>query len=83
MQREKRRFLVYMATSAYHVISKGVENGVFRHTCMYKRPILTKYWNYNNFVEILCSYLRYTDRLLDKKVLWKYYYRKKYIEEFV
>ena len=38
---------------------------ILRHTCMYKQPILTKQWNYNNFVQILHSYLRYIDRLLD------------------
>ena len=47
MEREKRRVFVYMAASAYHVISKEVENCVFRHnhifrrTFMYKQPILT------------------------------------------
>ena len=33
---------------------------------MYKQFILTKQWNYNNFVQMLYSYLRYTDRLLDE-----------------
>ena len=32
---------------------------------MYKQPILTKQRNCNNFVQILYSYLRHTDRLLD------------------
>ena len=60
-----------MAASTYRVISKEVEsrvfrrNRIFRHTCMYKQPILTKYWNCINFVQILYSYLRYTDRPLD------------------
>ena len=60
-----------MTASAYHVILKEVENRVFRHnrilrhTCIYKQPILTKWWNYNNFVQILYSYLKYTDTLLD------------------
>ena len=40
-------------------------NRIFRHTCIYKQPILTKQWNYNIFVQILYSYLRYTARLLD------------------
>ena len=68
---EKRRLFVDMTASAYHVISKEVENRIlrpnhiFRHTCMYKQPILTKQWNYNIFVQILYSYLRYIDRLLD------------------
>ena len=48
MEREKRRVFLYMAASAYHVISKEVENCVFRHnhifrrTFMYKQPILTR-----------------------------------------
>ena len=43
----KRRFSKYMAARTYHVISKEVENivfrhnRIFRHTCMYKQPILT------------------------------------------
>ena len=48
MESEKRGFFVYMATSAYHVISKEVENRIFRHNrifihkSMYKQPTLTK-----------------------------------------
>ena len=55
-----------MAASAYHVISKVVDNyifrhnHIFRHTCIYKQPISTKKWNYNIFVQILYNYLRYT-----------------------
>ena len=50
MDWEKRRFFVYMAASAYHVILNEVENRVFRHnhilrhTCIYKQSILTKWW---------------------------------------
>ena len=71
MEWKKRRIFVHMAASTYHVISKEVENRVFkhnrifRHTCMDKQPILTTKWNHNNFLQILHSYLRYTDRLLD------------------
>ena len=93
-----------MAASAYHVIPKEVENCVFRHncifrqTCMYKQPTLTKQWNYNNFTQLLHSYLRYTDRLLDVfffvapcniiRTSWKskkkrLNYRKKYLGKFV
>ena len=41
-----------MAASSYHVISKEVENHIFRHNwifrhiSMYKQPTLTKYGNY-------------------------------------
>ena len=60
-----------MATSAYHVIPKEKENlifgpnCIFKHTCMNKQTKLTKQGNYNFFAEILYSYLRYLDRLLD------------------
>ena len=69
MEWEKRRFFVYMVASAHHVITKEVENRVFqdkcifRHTRIYKEHKLTRHWNYNNSVQILYSYLRYTDRL--------------------
>ena len=45
----KRRFFAYIAASAYHAISKGVKNHVFRHnwifrhTCMYKQTTVTKF----------------------------------------
>ena len=58
-----------MAASVYYFISEEVENYIFRHnwilkhTCMYKKPALTKYWNYNLFVQILYSHFRYTNRL--------------------
>ena len=45
---EKIRFFTYMVPSSYHVISKEVENHIFRHNwifrhmCMYKQPTLTK-----------------------------------------
>ena len=60
-----------MAATVYHFVSKEKENRIFghncifRHTCMYKQTKLTKQRNYNIFVQILYSYLRYTDRLLD------------------
>ena len=38
----REKVFVYMAASVYHVISKDVENPIFRHTCMYKQIILIK-----------------------------------------
>ena len=37
----------------------------FLDTRMQKQSIQTKQWNYNIFVQVLHSYLRYTDRHLD------------------
>ena len=93
-----------MVASAHHVIPKEVENRVlkdkciFRHTGIYKQHKLTGHWNYNNFVQILYSYLRYTDRLCGCVFLvarcniirasWelrkneRLSYRKKYTEKF-
>ena len=62
---EKKIFYV----STYHVISKEVENHIFRHNCIFryacinKQPALRRYWNYNICVQILYSYSRYTRRL--------------------
>ena len=48
MEWQKRRYFVYMAGSVDHVMSKEVENRIFRHnhifrhTRMYKQPMLTK-----------------------------------------
>ena len=67
----EKNILINLAASAYYVTSKEVENRVFRHnrifrqTCMHKQPIFTKSWNFNNFVQILYSYLRGIDKLLD------------------
>ena len=66
----EKKFSGYIAASAYHVMSRELENCVLRHsrvfihTYIYKQPMLTKYRNYNNFEKILCSYLRYTERIL-------------------
>ena len=94
-----------MAPSSSHVILKEVEkhifkhNLIFRHTCMYKQPTLTKQWNDAIFLQIWCSYFRHTGRLFLGCALrlvccniirtsWetkkeRLGYRKKYIEEFV
>ena len=40
-------------------------NRIFRHTCMCKKSILIKQCNYNIFLQVSNSYLRYTDTLLD------------------
>ena len=68
---KKVDFFCICGCCSVHVISKEVENRVFRRnwifrpTYFYKQPILTRQWNYNNFVHMLYSYLRYNDRLLD------------------
>ena len=47
----EKKIPVDMAASVYHVITKEVENlvfrdnHIFRHTCMYKQPRLIKQWN--------------------------------------
>ena len=52
-----------MTASTYRVISKEEENHIFSHnwifrdTCIYMQPTLTKKWNYI-FVQILCSYFQ-------------------------
>ena len=44
----KEKFFVFMAASVNHIISKEVENyifrhnHIFRHTCIYKQTILKK-----------------------------------------
>ena len=94
-----------MAALSYHVISKEVvkqifkRNLIFRHSCIYRQPTLTKSWNFNIFVQILYSYFRYTGRLFLGYALFvarcntirtswetkkeRLSYRKKCIEEFV
>ena len=58
-----------MASLAYNVVSKKVENQIFRHnwiftqTCVYKQTTLKKLWNSNIFVQILYSYFSYTGGL--------------------
>ena len=66
--KRKRIFFVYMDDSAYRVLSKEVDNRIFRPnrilgTCIYKQP----YWQSSEiiiiFVQLSHSYLRYTDVL--------------------
>ena len=71
---EKISFFAYIAASAYHIISKEVENHIFRHklifryTCMYKQHTLTN--NYDIFAQMWYSYFRYTFRLFLECVLF-------------
>ena len=69
--REKKVFCIYgcftisgyiTSLGTFYITSLGT--WIFRHTCIYKQPPLTKYWNYNIFVQIWYSCFRYTDRLL-------------------
>ena len=57
-----------MAESVDHVLSQEVGNCIlrhnFRHSCMYKQPMLSKQWNYNIFAQIFHSSLSYINRLL-------------------
>ena len=57
-----RKKKAFMATSAYYVVSKEVQNCMtrqshFRYTCMYKKSVWTKQWNCNILVQILCNFL--------------------------
>ena len=67
----KEDFLYIWLLQRHHVISKEVENcifrhnRIFRHSCMHKQPISTKQWNCNIFMQISHRYVRHTDRLLD------------------
>ena len=55
---EGKIFFANMAVLAYHVISTEAEkhifkhNWIFRHSCIYKQPTLTKLWNFH----IFCKY---------------------------
>ena len=69
-----RENILHIQELKCHVISTeenrvSRHNGIFRHTCMYKQPIWTKQPNYNDFVQILYSYLRFTDKFVDVLIL--------------
>ena len=63
--RKKNIFRIYGCLSVSRRNRVFSQDRIFRHTCMYKQLILTMSWNYNNFAQILYSYLGYTDRFLD------------------
>ena len=63
--RKKNIFRIYGCLSVSRRNRVFRQDRIFRHTCMYKQLILTMSWNYNNFAQILYSYLGYTDRFLD------------------
>ena len=59
LQKERKEiFFAYMAASSYRVMSKQVENGIFRHkwiyrhTCMRKQP----HWQSSGIIIFLCKY---------------------------
>ena len=80
---KKKIFFVYKTISTYHVISKEVENRIFKHTCtfrhtyMCKKPRLTKWWNYYIFVFIILVELKYyiiiSDRLIGSWMCFSFY----------
>ena len=85
-------FFAYMAASSYHVISKEVENHIFKHnlmfrdTCMYKEPTLTKYFRYTGRLFLGCALLLAHCNII--RASWetkkeRLGHRKKYIKEFV
>ena len=85
-------FFAYMAASSYHVISKKVENHIFKHnlmfrdTCMYKQPTLTKYFKYTGRLFLGCALLLAHCNII--RASWetkkeRLGHRKKYIKEFV
>ena len=81
-----------MAASSYHVITKEVENHIFKHnlmfrdTCMYKQPTLTKYFRYTGRLFLGCALLLAHCSII--RASWetkkeRLGHRKKYIKEFV
>ena len=64
MELEKKLFFVYMAASALYQRRQKTVSFLCRHTRMHKKHILTKQWNYNNFAQILHSYVKHTDQAL-------------------
>ena len=70
LQNERKEDFLYIWLLQWITLcQKEVENCIFRHnrifrlTFMYKQPKLTRKWNYNIFVQILHSSVRYTDEL--------------------
>ena len=70
-ERKESFLYIWLLQRTRKSISKKLKNRIFRnnfifrHICMYKQPILTQQWNFKTSMQILSSYLRYTDRLLD------------------
>ena len=95
--REKKIFCI----NGCFIVSRYIKGGRKLHlwTQLNKEPVLAKSWNFNIFVQIWCSYFRYTGRLFLGcavllahgniiRALWqtkkeRLSYRKTYIEEFV
>ena len=71
----KEDFFVYISDSAYRIRSKEVENHIFRlnfifrYTCMYQLPILTKLLNYNVFCKY---YIVISDTLIGCRLCFSY-----------
>ena len=66
--REKKIFFVYMAASAYHVISKEVKNQIFRQIEFLDTPVYINNRHEQSSGSILflckcCSYFRYTGKI--------------------
>ena len=100
-RKENFLYVQRIAASAYHVISKEVENHIMDTTAFLDTHVCVNdpYWKSSEiiFVQILYSYLSYTDRLVDVflvaccniiRACWetkkkKLSFRKKYIKNFL
>ena len=58
-KRKKHFLYIWFTVSCYvkvgrkSYLSTQLHFYILSHTCMYRQPTLTKYWNYNVFVQIL------------------------------
>ena len=63
-QRKNYFLYIWLLQRALYQRRQKTVSFLCRHTCMHKKHILTKQWNYNNFAQILHSYVRQTDQAL-------------------
>ena len=75
---EKRRFFLYIAASSYHVISKEIENRVFKHNRIFRHNrifINNPYLQISGVITILCKYyILISDTLKGSCVCFSFYW---------
>ena len=66
MELEKRRFFVYMAASVDHAMSTEVENGVFRHSRIFRNNtcIINQFWQSSKITIFFCKYYKFSSDIL-------------------
>ena len=64
--RERKIFCIYMPDSAYHAVSKEVENRIFRHNWIFRHKLnFSTHWESSRIIIFSCKFYIVTSHTLE------------------